>query len=178
MKDNLILSPYQNYLHLIGLLKDAYKFTVDVAHRDIHTFIKDKKHIFKLLFGEDKDVGIPSIVISFHIDVPSHEALEWFLKIKKQFDPIKFAPYYVEDDVGETYLGSDALKIKNIITTQEVLAKWLETKNEEDMQEFIRSDVVGRAENHRRVYDSRNEFELAKIEFDRLRRPTDEEDYQ
>lgn len=178
MKDSLLVSPYQNYLYLVGILKDAYKLDVQVDHRDIHTFIQNKLHVFKLMFGEDQETGVPSIVVSFHIDVTSHDAIEWFLRIKSHFSPIKYVSYYVEDDRGETYLGRDALKIKDIITTQEVLAKWLETRSDEEIQEFIREDVVGRPSENIKSYHSRSESELARIDFDRLKKPRSEKDYQ
>jgi hypothetical protein len=167
---------YQEYLHLIGRLKDVYGIHADVDHQDIHVFTKDKRQIFKLFFGVfNKQPEEPSIVVSFHVDLMHAEAIIWFMNIQKLYPDILLHDSYIEDSSGETYLGEDAEALKEVYMAQEILGQWLENSSREEMEEFATSKVVGRVRDSKKNFDSRNEKQEAIIEFDRLRKPSDDD---
>ena len=168
---------YQEYLHLIRRLKDVYGIHADVDHQDIHVFSKDKRQIFKLFFGifNTKPDGDATIVVSFHVDLMHAEAIIWFMNILKLHPDIQLHDSYIEDSSGETYLGEDAEALKEVYMAQEILGQWLESSSREEMEEFATSKVVGRVRDSKKNFDSRNEKQEAIIEFDRLRKPSDDD---
>jgi hypothetical protein len=167
---------YQEYLRVIGKLKDIYKLDVDVDHSDIHSFSKDKRPLFKLFFGvfEEDPKAEPSIVVSFHIDLYHPEAITWYVALYKIHPGMSIHDSYIEDSAGETYLGEDALTIKNVYNTQEVLSNWLESADRNDMEEYVKSGVYGRDQKPNKSFDSQNQSAQAIIEFERIKKPEDE----
>lgn len=167
---------YQEYLYMIGKLKDAHGLTVDVDHTDIHTLYKDKQPLFKLFFGTfSENPDDPSIVVSFHVDLVHVEAIIWFMNIHKVHPSIQIHDSYVEDSNGETYLGEEALALREVFQAQEILANWLENEDRAGMEEFVKSDVVGRERDPHKSFNSQDERNLAMIEFERLRKPSDDD---
>lgn len=165
------ITPFQQYLYVIGKLKDVYKLDVEVPHRDIHTFFQGKTPIFKLLFGEYIETGDSNIVISFHIDVTSVDIIQWFLNVQALHPLLKIADHYLEDDKGETYLGEDADAIKNLKKHQEVLAEWLDNKDEKEIKSFVSSKIVGRIKDQNKTFNSRIESDQATMEFNIMKKP-------
>jgi hypothetical protein len=172
----MITDMYQEYLYVIGKLKDVFKLDVIVDHKDIHTFFMGKKPLFKLIYGifsEDKD---PSIVVSFHLDLHHPEAINWYIQIYKIHPFTSIHDSHVEDSNGETYLGEDALAIREVYRSQEILGKWLESSSREEIKEFTEAKVNGRKRNPNQVFDSQVQKDEAIIEFERIRKPPSEDD--
>jgi hypothetical protein len=167
---------YDQYIYLIGKLKDVYKLDVEVEHRNIHVFYKDKLPLFKLFFGIFPSQESQSIVISFHIDLTHPEVIIWFQNLKDIHPIIELHDSYIEDSVGETYLGEDAVAIKNLYVSQDVLDTWLNSATVEDMQAFIHSKVLGRDRDPNKPFDVQSQFEAAEIEFQRIRVPGSEDE--
>lgn len=166
---------YQEYLLVIGKLKDAFKFDVDVEHQDIHTFYRDKRPLFKLFFGSFQKDSEPSIVVSFHLDLPIPEAIAWYINIYRLYPVISMHDSYIEDANGETYLGEDALALREVYQAQEILNTWLEGSSREEMEEFAKAPVVGRQKDPNKSFNSHLERVEATIEFDRIRKPGDDD---
>lgn len=166
---------YQEYLRVIGRLKDIFGLNIDVEHQDIHTFFKDKRPLFKLFFGVFSKDEDPSIVVSFHVDLMHPEAIGWFINIYRLHPGITMHDSWIEDSAGETYLGEDAMALKETYQAQEILTHWLEHASHEEMGEFAKAPVYGRERDPNKVYDSQNERVEAIIEFERLRKPTDDD---
>lgn len=171
-----IVTLYQEYLYIIKQLREIYKLDVDVPHRDIHNFYKDKKPIFKLMYGKYGGSGDGSIVVSFHITMKVVDSIGWFSKIQKINPMVKLAESYVEDHQGETYLGDDAEYIQSVITEREILAHWLDNKTTEEMKTRSQQNVIGRKVDYRKSYDSRFDGEKATMDFDHLKKPGNDED--
>lgn len=167
---------YQNYLYLVGQLKDIHSLTVDVDHRDIHSFYKDKQPLFKLFHGMFTGDGQASIVVSFHINLRHSEVIRWFINIYRLEDTIAIHDSFIEDDNGETYLGEDAETIRDVYFSQEVLKDWLESADREDVEKFTEAKVVGRVREANKPFDAEAQREEALIEFDRIRKPSDDEE--
>lgn len=166
---------YQEYLYLIGKLKDVYKLDLDVAHKDIHTFYKGKKPLFKVMFGTFTKDSDASIVISFHIDLFHAEAIQWFINIYNIQPTVQLHDDYIEDANGETYLGEDALAIKDVYLSQDVLKEWLDNHDKQEIKDFAESKVLGRSPDHKKAFDSQNERSEAIIEFERIRKANDDD---
>lgn len=175
----MITDMYQQYLWLIGQLKDLYKLHVEVDHQDIHTFYQNKHPMFKLLYGRFTNSAEDYIVLSFHINVSATEAIEWYVRIKNQHPEIKISEVYIEDDRGETYLGEDATRIYTAKVEQQVLRAWLadNKSSKENIIKFVESKVVGRVRDHKKPY-AEKDFEKALIEFDLMKKPVDDGEIQ
>jgi hypothetical protein len=168
----MLIDMYQHYLYIIGKLKDAYQLSVDVNHRDIHTFYKEKMPIFKLLFGQYSGSDEPSIVVSFHIDLSSVFVVQWFHNIQQLHPPLKISEHFIEDDHGETWLGEDANSIRDLKYQQYVLEKWLSRSDTDEIKEFVDSKIVGRTRDFKKTYVSQTEFDEARIEFSKMKKPS------
>ncbi len=166
---------YQDYLYLIGQLKDIHKLDVDVEHREVHSFYKDKILIFKLLYGTYEKAKNPTIVVSFHMDLKHHQAIHWFVEIYKVESTVVIHDSFVEDDAGETYVGEDAEIIRDLKRSQEVLKEWLETADRQQVENFTKSKVIGRNRKPNKSFDSQFESHEAIIEFNKIKKPSDGE---
>jgi hypothetical protein len=171
----MIMSLYQEYLRVIGQLKDVYKLDVETNHRDIHTFFVNKVQTFKLLFGTYAS-GHNQIVVSFHIDVPSRDVVYWFLNIQYFHPLLKVVDHHIEDDKGETYLGSDASMIKNLMIQRNTLEHWLVNKSERDWKDLVNGEIVGKVRDPKQSFNSQVESDKAIIEFKRIKKPDEDED--
>ena len=167
---------YQEYIRVIGSLKDTFKLDVDVEHQDIHTFYRDKRPLFKLFFGMFQNEPEPTIVVSFHLDLFHPEAIAWYINIYRAYPQITMHDSYLEDDNGETYLGEDALALREVYQAQEIVNDWLKDSSQEEMEEFAKAPVLGRERDPKKLFDSRKERLEATIEFERLRKPSDDEE--
>lgn len=172
----MIMTLYQEYLLVIKRLTEIYKLHVDVNHRDIHTFYKDKIPLFKLLFGKYEDSGETNIVVSFHIGVKTHDAIEWFTRIHEEHPLLKVAQSFIEDSQGESYIGDEAEFIQKLIQEREIIIHWLENQGIEEMKKLAKTPVIGRKRDYRKSYHSRLDVEKATIEFDHLKKPKDDGD--
>lgn len=167
---------YQDYLYLIGELKDRHGLNIDVDHQDIHSFYKDKKPLFKLFYGMFTGSESPSIVVSFHINLRHPEVIKWFIDIYRIDSTIAIHDSYIDDDNGETYLGEDAETIKEVYMTQEVLKDWLDRADDEEIQQFTEAKVVGRVKEPNKIFDPHTQRLDALMEFDKIRKPSDDEE--
>lgn len=172
----MIQNLYQEYIYLVGRLKDIHALDVDVNHKDIHTFYKNKIPMFKLLFGEFSKTKELNIVVSFHIDVKVTDAILWFINIQNIYPLLKVAEVYIDDDKGETYLGEDAELIRNLKFEREVLDQWLSSKGEDEMKEFVKSKIIGNERDYKKSYDSQGESEKAIMDFEFIKPPDDDGD--
>ncbi len=173
----MLIDLYQEYLYVIGKLKDIYKFDVEVDHKDIHTFFLNKKPIFKLFYGVfNKDPDAPTIVVSFHIDLFHPEAISWFVTLYKLHPMIQMHDSFIEDAAGETYLGEDALVLKDTILAQEILAQWLAESDRDEMETFVEADVMGRLKEIDKSFISGSPDAI--IEFERMQKPHSDDEVQ
>lgn len=164
----VITNLYQEYIFVIGKLKDIYKLEVDTVHRDIHTFFYDRNQIFKLLFGKYTSGG-NQIVVSFHIDVSSRDAIYWFLNVQHLYPLLKVVDHHIEDDKGETYLGSEASAIQNLLIQRNTLDHWLTEKSEKEMKDFVDGKVIGKVRDPKQSYNSQVESSKAIIDFEKIK---------
>lgn len=171
---SMLTSIYQEYLHLIGKLKDVYKLDAVVEHKDIHSFYQGKKLLFKLFYGQYVEKEDSSVVVSFHIDLFHAEAINWFINIYNLFPLVKIHDSFIEDSNGDTYIGEDAMVIREVYMAQDILGEWLETHTEEEIRDFVGSKVVGSAGKDK-SYNSQIEYDEAIMNFKQLKKPGSED---
>lgn len=171
----MITDLYQEYLFVIGKLKDIYKLEAETNHRNIHTFFVNKNQTFKLMYGT-YTTGTNQIVVSFHIDVSSRDAIYWFLNIQHFYPLLKVVEHHIEDDKGETYLGSDASAIQNLLIQRNTLDHWLTQKSEREIKDFVDGEIIGKVRNPKQSYNSQEESGKAIIAFEHMKKPSDDED--
>jgi hypothetical protein len=172
---DMITDLYQEYLYVIGKLKDIYGLHLEVDHKDIHTFFKDKKPMFKLMYGTFTADNEPSIVISFHIDLSHADVIMWFTNVYRIHPLLILRDSYIEDSKGETYLGEDAEVLKHIYMAQDILKEWLDNHSIEEMEEYVKAEVHGQVYEPTKTFDSRDQREEAIISFSRNRKPSDDD---
>lgn len=174
----MVTDLYAHYLWLIGTLKDSYKLHVDADHKDIHTFYKERQPLFKLFFGRFDKNNVDSIVVSFHIDLISTVTISWFMILQNLHPPISLTEVFIEDATGESYIGEDAVKIRDLKIQQKVLKLW-ETSKKKEIKEFIDSKVVGRVRT-KKVFNASSSEEVQKAitDFELLKLPTDDGEVQ
>lgn len=174
----MITSLYQEYLYVVGKLKDQYKLTVEPDHQRIHTFFNGKSPIFKLLFGLSAESGETDIVVTFHIDVPTPHAIQWFINIVNIHPMLKVHDVYIEDDRGEMYLGKEAQKLWLLKFEQDTLAYWLQNHEKDDMFKFVNGKVYGRQVDRKQSFVSDVQSTKAKTEFDLMKKPSNDGEVQ
>lgn len=172
----MLTTLYQEYLYIIGRLKDLYKLTIEVDHKDIHSFFENGKPLFKLFYGVFSKADSPTIVVSFHIDMAHQDAITWFVRIFKLHPLLQVHESFIEDAAGETYLGEDAKTLKNTMFAQEVLDEWLGSADHQDVLAFVEADVYGRSRDNNRAFLV--DDDTAMIEFARMKKPHNNEDIQ
>lgn len=167
-------SLYQEYLYVVGKIKDIHGLDCEVNHRDVHTFYDGKRPLFKLVFGTFNKEDSDSIVILFHIEMRHPEVIIWFSKIYNIHPMLRLNDSWIEDDKGDYFIGENAEKIFEIYRAQEVLATWLETHTKEEIEDFVQSKVEG-ADPTPKTFESK-QLEAATKEFERLRKASDDDE--
>lgn len=175
---NMLQTPYQNYLYVIGKIRDIYKLDLFVEHQNIHVFSQGKLPLFKLFFGVFDHAEEHSIVVSFHIDLYHPQVIQWFLNIQNIFPLIQLHDSYIEDSSGVTYLGGDAENIKYIYLSQEILNQYLsELDSRDQIEDFVKAKIVAVPEiPKQKSFDSQKEQSKAIIEFQSMKKPSGTED--
>lgn len=173
---SIIVNFYQEYLYVIGKLKDIHGLHVDVDHKDVHTFYKGKQMIFKLLHGTFSDDGTPSIVVTFQMELDAKEVIQWYLNICNVFPPIKLMESFFEDVAGEIFYGEDAKKLLTVKRDQQCIQEYLKHYDTKGLREFATAKVVGRERDPKRVYVKDTEMDLALKEFELMKKPVEDDE--
>lgn len=169
----MLMDLYQEYLYIIGQIKDIYKVDAYPDHKEIHTFSIKGAPLFKLFYGVFQNDKEPSIVLAFHIDMIHPEVIKWFTAIYNISPVVSIHDSWIDDSNGETYIGEDAITIQEVYRAQNILSDWLENHTKEEIEEFTKMDVSGRAAAPRKVFDSQTGRDMAIMEFKRLNKPDD-----
>lgn len=175
----MFTSLYQEYLYLIGKLKDVHGLDIDVRHKDVHVFFKNKKPLFQLMYGTFAEEPDPSIVVSFHLELFHAEAIQWFIYIYNLHPLVRLNDSYIEDDKGDYFIGADAIKLQEVYRAQDVLSEWLDNKTREEIEDFAESEIFGYDEDPddpKKVFTSQKQMDEAVTEFNRMKKPGSDDD--
>lgn len=174
----MITSLFQQYVWVIGQLKDRFKMTMETRHRESHEFFFENQPKFKLLYGRMENEQGNCIVFCPHIEMQTKEAIVWFCRVSELHPETVLWDVYLEDDRGESYLGRDAYALQHIYRQKQILEHWLENADEEDMNTFIEAKVYGREKDYKRQFDAFAQREQATTEFIRIRKPDSDDEIQ
>lgn len=158
---------YDVYLDVIKKLNETYGTTVEVEHQFIHEFFEGPHAIFKLILNDTPEhPGI--LLVSFHLDLPSPAAIQWFLRIR-QLDPTLFMTgCYLKDAQGNSHVGDDADILKMYMLEQEVISAWIQSNKDEE--EALKAPQLV-PPTPKPVF---NTVKAALVEFDRMNKKKDD----
>lgn len=174
----MISDLYQEYLYVIGKLKETHTLYVEADHKNIHTFFKGKIPLFKLLFGTFSEDAPKSIVVSFHIELPVIAAIQWYVRINSIHPLLKVCNVYFEDGAGEIYYGEDAEKLVEIKRDQNALKNYLEEYDMDELEKFTQSKIFGRNRESHKTFDAEAEHNKALQEFKQMKKPSSDDEVQ
>jgi hypothetical protein len=173
---SIIVNFYQEYLYVIGKLKDVHGLHVDVDHKDVHTFYKGKQQLFKLLHGTFSEDGTPTIVVTFQIELDAKEIIQWYLNVSNVHPMVKMMESYFEDVAGEIFYGEDAKKLLTVKHDQQCIKEYLAHYDTKGLREFASAKVVGRERDPKKLYISHLEMDQAIKEFETMKKPVEDDE--
>lgn len=122
---------YQGYLEIIKKINELYGTTVDAEHEYIHEFYEGQLPLFKLLMSNTNEVQPPVLIVSFHLELPTTEAIQWFLRIRQLDSSLHMTGCYLKDAEGNSHVGEDAEILRMYIIEQEVISAWIASNKDE-----------------------------------------------
>ncbi len=162
----------REYHYILQQLKNKYEVSVKVEHKFVHEIYEGIIPICKLLYGVNKsDVRGDRILVCFHLDLDSVDAIQWYLRIKSLHSSLYITACYYKDDNNETFLGQGAELIKKYKDEQRILSNW--QRDEEDTKKYIDQRIIGRSKHKVSNYDFTDKNAAIK-EFNKL--TTEDED--
>lgn len=132
----------KDYTYLMGLIGERLNIKPVTENMYIHEFFEGPIPLFKLLFVERLEEGGTAMMVSFHLDVDSVDAIQWFLRIRNIYQPLMITQCYYKDDNGETFLGVTAEQLKLFKIQQAALVEWGSDK--EAAKKMIDAKAIGR----------------------------------
>lgn len=132
----------QDYTYLISLIGERLNINPVTENEFIHEFFEGPIPLFKLLFAKRQAEGEPAMVVSFHLEVDSVDAIQWFLRLRRIYQPLMITQCYYKDDNDETFLGVAAEQLKLFKIQQAALVEWGSGK--ETAKKMISTKAVGR----------------------------------
>lgn len=132
-----------DYNYLSNLLRSKFDIKYEVENRWIREFFEGPIPLFKLLFVKNTKKDETSIMVSFHLDVDSVDAIQWFLRIRSIFKPLTLTQCYYKDDNKETFLGVEAEQLKLYKIQQAALIDW--GSNKKSARALTKTKAVGRS---------------------------------
>jgi hypothetical protein len=134
---------YDVYLGIIKQINETFGTTVEVEHSYIHEFLEGQNPIFKLILSAGDGTTPPVIIISFHLETPTVDAIQWFLRVR-QLDPtLHMTQCYIKDTQGNNYVGEDAEIFKMYAIEQQVITAYLNSnKDDEEILEAAQTPPV------------------------------------
>lgn len=123
---------YENFILLINSLSDAYGIKPVVEHEFVYEFFEGGIPLFKLILSQLEDQSKSSIIASFHIELETTAAIQWFLRLRQLNPELLITGSYMKDAQGVTYVGEDAAILRIYMIEQEVISNWVSTEDSEE----------------------------------------------
>ena len=94
-------------------------------HPAVREFYEGSIPIFKLILAE-QDVDAPYVMlVSFHIEVESTSAIQWFARIRHYEPELRIARVYLKDADGASHVGDDAQILRMYMLEQDVISAYI-----------------------------------------------------
>lgn len=107
------------------LVKDFGLKLDRTEHPAITEFWEGPIPVFKLIMSTQEE-GQPSVMlVSFHIELDSPSAIQWFARIR-QLDPNLYVTgCYLKDEGGTSHVGEDADILRLYMIEQDIISAWM-----------------------------------------------------
>lgn len=169
-KDESMSAEQKAYEDLVKKLSELYHIKAEKEHDFIYEFFEGNIPVFKLIMAPD-DTGKHMIIVSFHLDINSVYAIQWYLRILDLCPPLNITHCYYRDDSGRTITGEDAEIVRMYKMEQEVISNWIR-ENEETDEENLEKQVVAETTTIKPSYNSKEE---AMKHFNLMKKGKDED---
>lgn len=123
---------YETYLEIIKKINESYGTSVEVEHQCIHEFFEGQDPLFKLILSNTSKDEPSILIVSFHLEMPTTQAIQWFLRLR-QLDPtLHMTGCYMRDAAGNSHVGEDAEILRMYVIEQEVISAWIQSNKDEE----------------------------------------------
>lgn len=112
------------YKAVIAQLNKVYGTKSDVEHEFIHEFFEGPIPLFKLILSETDDGRAGAMIASFHIELDSVDAIQWFLRVRELDPELQITGCYLKDEDGVSYVGEDAAILRMHMIEQDLATAW------------------------------------------------------
>lgn len=157
------------YNWIIDKLSSKYGIHAKKEHEYVHEFFEGPIPVMKLMYGINEKNGVREnrILVSFHLNLDSVDAIQWYLRIQNFHPTLYMVSCYFKDDNNETFLGQGAELIKMYKDEQLILANW--AKDKDETKKIVAQKIVGRAKHKLSNYDF-TDIDQALNEFNKMDR--------
>lgn len=126
---------FEYFKAIVAEINKLYGTTSDIEHQFIHEFFEGQTPLFKLILSELDGAQLGTMIVSFHIDLDTVDAIQWFLRVRNLDPNLHLTGVYLKDEAGVSYVGEDAVILRMQQVEHELAANWkrngeeLETEN-------------------------------------------------
>lgn len=121
----------EKFEKILLILQDEANLTVDRSeHEAIAECSAGSLQLFKLGYSKN-DTGT-FLFVSFHLELDSVDAIQWYLRLRQLEEGIGLAPCYVVDSEGVTFTGEDAEIMRMYMVEQDVIATFMASNLDAD----------------------------------------------
>jgi len=154
------------YEAILERLQKDYQLTVDRSeHNSITEFFEGPLPLFKLIMTTPEGETPSVLIVSFHIELDTSSAIQWFLRIR-QLDPnLYISECYLKDAEGGSYVGEDAEILKMYMMEQDIIAAW--TASDTDISDFAQQELPTIPPSPLKAFSS---YKAALREFNKLQK--------
>lgn len=114
------------YEAILERLQNDFQLTVDrTEHAAITEFLEGPLPLFKLLMTTPEPDTPALLIVSFHIELDSPAAIQWWARIRHLDPNLHISACYLKDAEGVSYVGEDAEIMKMYMIEQDVISSWI-----------------------------------------------------
>lgn len=155
------------YEKMVTGIVDLYGVKPYKEHECVREFYEGDIPLFKLIYSPGDEEQEPMIVVSFHLDVDSVYAIQWYTRLQDLCPPLRITHCYYQDDAGQTFVGEYAEIVKMYKTEQAAIANWIRENEETDEENLEKKVIVEPSNSLKKVYTSK---EQAVQDFNRMKK--------
>lgn len=113
------------YEAILERLQKEYGLRIDrTEHTFITEFYEGPLPVFKLIMTSEDESQPAVLIISFHLELGSPEAVQWFLRIRGLDPNLHISACYLKDAEGVSYVGEDAEILRMYMMEQDIISAW------------------------------------------------------
>jgi hypothetical protein len=113
------------YAAIAEQLVTEFGLRVEEEHPAVREFYEGPVPIFKLILAEEDIDAPPVMLVSFHIELESTYAVQWFAKIRHYDHELRIARVYLKDADGASHVGDDAQILRMYMLEQDVISAYI-----------------------------------------------------